>query len=70
MAEEGETDPRQLTTAEFEKAALIALLKKTIAADPFPLSPRIQQLRSILAKLEPPPPWPQPSRSRLNPNSR
>jgi len=46
-----------------EKTALTALLKRTIDDDRYPLSPRISQLRGILAKLEgtksapaPPPP--------------
>jgi len=39
-----------------EKTALVALLKHTIDADRYPLSPRIGQLRSILAKLQPPKP--------------
>jgi hypothetical protein len=43
-----------------EKAALAALLKRTIDADRFPLSPRIGQLRGILVKLEPPKPKPAP----------
>jgi hypothetical protein len=43
-----------------EKAALIELLKETIAADRFPFSPRIRQLKRILDKLEPPPPAPEP----------
>jgi hypothetical protein len=43
-----------------DKAALIELLKETIAADRFPLSPRIRKLRAILAKLEPAPPRPDP----------
>ena len=41
-------------------AVLVALLKQTIAADRYPLSPRIQKLRAILAKLAPPPPRPEP----------
>ena len=41
-------------------AVLVALLKQTIAADPLPLSPRIRQLRAILAKLEPSASRPQP----------
>ena len=52
-----------LTLADDEKSALTALLKRTIDADRYPLSPRIGQLRGILAKLEgtksapaPPPP--------------
>ena len=43
-----------------EKTALAALLKRTIDADRYPLSPRIGQLRGILAKLEPPKPAPAP----------
>jgi hypothetical protein len=38
-----------------EKTALVALLKRAIDAERYPLSPRIGQLRGILAKLEPPP---------------
>jgi hypothetical protein len=34
-----------------EKAALIAVLKQAIAADPFPISARAKILRGILAKL-------------------
>jgi hypothetical protein len=36
-----------------EKTALTALLRRTIADDRYPLSPRIGTLRGILAKLEP-----------------
>ena len=36
-----------------EKLALVALVRRTIDADPYPLSPRIRELRGILAKLEP-----------------
>jgi len=36
---------------EADKAALIALLKQAIAADPFPMSARAKLLRGILAKL-------------------
>jgi hypothetical protein len=46
--------------ADADKAALIELLRETIAADRYPLSPRIQKLRAILAKLAPPPPRPEP----------
>jgi hypothetical protein len=34
-----------------EKVALVALLKRTIADDRYPLSPRIEVLRGILGKL-------------------
>ncbi len=37
-----------------EKAVLVGLLKATIAADRFPLSPRVRTLRLVLDKLEPP----------------
>jgi hypothetical protein len=43
-----------------DKAVLAALLHQVIAADPVPLSPRVQRLRTILNKLEPPPPRPAP----------
>ena len=45
---------------EDEKTALLALLKRTINDDRYPLSPRIGQLRGILAKLQPPQPAPAP----------
>jgi len=55
-----------------EKTALTALLKRTIDADRYPLSPRIGQLRGILAKLEPPrsAPPPLPPLKRYEPPSR
>jgi hypothetical protein len=37
-----------------DKAVLVALLHQVIAADPVPLSPRVNRLRAILCKLEPP----------------
>jgi len=49
-------DLSQLT--DDEKVALTALLKRTIADDRYPLSPRISTLRGILARLEPPKPAP------------
>jgi hypothetical protein len=44
-----------LDLSDADRATLVALLKETIAADRFPLSPRIRGLRRILDKLEPPP---------------
>jgi hypothetical protein len=44
-----------------DKAKLVELLRETIATNRCLLSPRIRKLRTILAKLEPPPPRPQPS---------
>jgi hypothetical protein len=38
-----------------EAPALIALLKRAIADDRYPLSPRVQTWQGILDKLEPPP---------------
>ena len=57
-----------MTTLELndhDKAALAAVLRATIAADRYPFSPRVQQLRAILERLDPlpvrprplPPPW-------------
>lgn len=43
------------TLNDDEHAALARLLKETIDADPFPLSPRVRRLRAILAKLAPEP---------------
>jgi hypothetical protein len=42
-----------------DRAVLVALLRQTIAADRFPMSPRVTRLREIRHKLEPPP-RPQP----------
>jgi hypothetical protein len=41
-------------------ATLAALLRDTIAADRFPLSPRVRRWRAILDKLEPPAPTREP----------
>lgn len=38
-----------------DKATIAALLREVIAADRFPLSPRIRSFRAILDKLDPPP---------------
>ena len=37
---------------EADKAALIALLKQAIAADPFPMSARSRTFKAIVAKLK------------------
>ena len=39
-------------------AAIAALLRDTIKADGFPMSPRVASLRAILHKLDPPEPLP------------
>jgi hypothetical protein len=41
---------------EEERAAVVAALRKLIAEDKFPLSPRLKPLKSALAKLAPEPP--------------
>ena len=44
----------RLDLDEDQRDVLIRTLRDRVAADRFPLSPRIQYLREILAKLEPP----------------
>ena len=39
-----------------ERAAVVKLLRDTIAADNYPLSPRVRRLKSALPKLDPAPP--------------
>jgi hypothetical protein len=50
--------PADLTDADL--AAIAQLLRETIAADRFPLSPRVRRWQAILDKLEPPAPKPEP----------
>ena len=54
--------PPELDDAD--SAALVELLRQTIAADRYPLSPRIRKLRAVLAKLVPPRPEPLPRPGR------
>ena len=44
-----------LDLSDEETAALAALLRRTIADDRYPLSPRIRMLQGILDRIEPPP---------------
>jgi hypothetical protein len=44
-----------LDLSDPEADALVTLLRRTIDDDRFPLSPRIQTLKAILAKLRPEP---------------
>ena len=46
--------PADLTDAD--KADIATLLRATIAADRFPLSPRVRRWKAIVDKLEPPKP--------------
>jgi hypothetical protein len=50
----------QLDLTAEEKQALIALLRETLEYARFPLAPRLDPLKAILAKLEPPPSQPSP----------
>jgi hypothetical protein len=43
-----------------EKLALVEGLKRLIDEDRYPLSPRVQMLSAILARLQPPKPVPAP----------
>ena len=38
---------------EADRAILVEVLRETIAADRFPMSPRVRSLKAILAKLDP-----------------
>jgi hypothetical protein len=49
--------PADLTDAHLD--AIAKLLRETIAADRFPLSPRVRRWQAILDKLEPPAPRPE-----------
>jgi hypothetical protein len=52
------SEPPALT--DDERAALIALLRRTIEYDRYPMAPRLDPLKAILAKLDPQPPAPAP----------
>jgi hypothetical protein len=49
-----------LDLTDEENLALIALLERVIRDDPFPLSPRVRVLKTIMDKLVEPPPGPEP----------
>lgn len=48
----------KLDLTDEETAALARLLRNTIDADRYPLSPRVRTWQAILDKIEPPPPGP------------
>jgi hypothetical protein len=50
-------DPLILT--DEERAALVALLKRTLDYTHYPLAPRLDPLKAILARLDPQPPRPE-----------
>jgi hypothetical protein len=49
-----------LDLTDDETAALVAHLKHAIEYDRYPMAPRLDPLKAILAKLEPPQPQPEP----------
>jgi hypothetical protein len=49
-----------LDLTDDEAAALVAHLKHALEYDPYPHAPRLDPLKAILAKLEPPAPRPEP----------
>jgi hypothetical protein len=49
-----------LELTDDEERALVRLLHHAIDDDPFPHAPRLDPLKTILAKLEPPAPKPEP----------
>jgi hypothetical protein len=49
-----------LDLTDDEKLALVAHLRHALEYDPFPYAPRLDPLKAILAKLEPPAPQPEP----------
>ena len=53
-----------------EKLTLVAALKRSIAEDRYPLSPRVQTLTAILSRLQPPKPVPLPPRKHYEPPSK
>jgi hypothetical protein len=53
-------DRNNLDLTDEEKRALIALLRETLEYARFPLAPRLDPLKAILVKLDPPPPKPEP----------
>jgi hypothetical protein len=49
-----------LDLTDDEKLALVAHLRHALEYDPFPFAPRLDPLKAILEKLEPPAPKPDP----------
>ena len=62
-------DDSVLPLSAYEKVALTAALKRLIDEDRYPLSPRLQTLTAILARLQPPKPAvvPLPPRKHYEP---
>jgi hypothetical protein len=49
-----------LDLTDDEKLALVAHLRHALEYDPFPFAPRLDPLKAILAKRDPPAPQPEP----------
>ncbi len=49
-----------LDLTDDEKVSLVRLLRHAIDDDPYPHAPRLDPLKAILAKLDPPAPQPEP----------
>ena len=49
-----------LDLTDDEKAALVAHLRHALEYDRFPFAPRLDPLKAVLAKLDPPAPKPEP----------
>lgn len=52
--------PFDLTLTDEEHAALVRAVRKILDEDRFPLAPRLDPLKALLAKLDPPAPRPEP----------
>jgi hypothetical protein len=53
------TDDEKPPADERSEAALVAHLRHALEYDPFPFAPRLDPLKAILAKLDPPTPMPE-----------
>jgi hypothetical protein len=53
--------------SEEEHAAIVALVRRTLLEDRYPLSPRMAPLRAAFAKLVPGPPLPRKRKEPLQP---
>jgi hypothetical protein len=52
--------PFDLTLSDEEHAALVRAVRKILDEDRFPLAPRLDPLKAVLAKLDPPAPRTEP----------
>ena len=52
--------PFDLTLSDEEHAVLVRAVRKVLEEDRFPLAPRLDPLKAVLSKLDPPVPRPEP----------